>query len=397
VTVNSIEELLRAIDPSIEMEEVTESRQDEIWSNIIEQLTESLPRQARRVRRLWSVGTFGGAIAVTVTLLTTLGSAPTSAVAATLQAAATAGTHLAVLPTLSPGQFYYQASQVSLVCQVTSPQMRAGESPLTYVANGTVESWTANDGSGKVVVSPSAVGTDGSHFATSAERARWVALGKPFIPCALGDASNQLGGNQANANSQSNYGGYATTVSGYAGFGLSLASTPLTSLLASASGIDNFPQNPSQISTLLASGQINVDGSISPTSQVCPILDGSNVGTSGCDPYEQLAILEQLLQVPNASAKLGSVLYQVLETLPSAKLAGSVTDASGLTGTAVQVSLNPGETFQAVIDPTTGALQSCSEFLTTSGATSTIGSINYGPVEIAQGQGVVPPQLLSGP
>ena len=394
MTTDYVEEVLRAIDPAIsDLTNVTQSHRDEIWHTIVTSLVKDPPRNTQRTRharRSWSIGALGASAVAAVTLLVTLGSVPTSAVAATLKVAAAADTHTAVLPMLSSGQYFYQEAQVSLVCQFGSPNMAQGESLLTYVANGTMQSWTATDGSGKVVITPSAIGAGGSHFATPADEARWVALGKPFIPCALSDSSNQLGGNPANANHQSVYGGYAATVSGYGGFGISLASASQTSLLNATTSINNLPQSAAMISTLLANGQIGADGSLSSSPQVCPVLDGSGGSAPGCTPSEQLSVLEQLLQLPDASAKMGSVLYQVMENLPGATLVGPVTTADGTAGTAVLVPSGTNTAVQVVLDPASGALLSCSELLTSSDVTSPIGSISYGPVQIAQGQGVAP-------
>ena len=394
MTTDYVEEVLRAIDPAIsDLTNVTQSHQDEIWQTIVASLVKDSPRNTQRTRharRSWSIGALGASAVAAATLLVTLGSVPTSAVAATLKVAAAADTHTAVLPMLSSGQYFYQEAQVSLVCQFGSPNMAQGESLLTYVANGTMQSWTATDGSGKVVITPSAIGAGGSHFATPADEARWVALGKPFIPCALSDSSNRLGGNPANANHQSVYGGFAATVSGYSGFGLSLASASQTSLLNASSSVNNLPQSAAMISTLLANGQIGADGSLSSSPQVCPVLDGSGGSAPGCTPSEQLSVLEQLLQLPDASAKMGSVLYQVMENLPGATLVGPVTTADGTAGTAVLVPSGTNTAFQVVLDPASGALLSCSELLTSSDVTSPIGSISYGPVQIAQGQGVAP-------
>ena len=394
MTTDYVEEVLRAIDPAIsDLTNVTQSHRDEIWHTIVTSLVKDPPRNTQRTRharRSWSIGALGASAVAAATLLVTLGSVPTSAVAATLKVAAAADTHTAVLPMLSSGQYFYQEAQVSLVCQFGSPNMAQGESLLTYVANGTMQSWTATDGSGKVVITPSAIGAGGSHFATPADEARWVALGKPFIPCALSDSSNQLGGNPANANHQSVYGGYAATVSGYGGFGISLASASQTSLLNATTSINNLPQSAAMISTLLANGQIGADGSLSSSPQVCPVLDGSGGSAPGCTPSEQLSVLEQLLQLPDASAKMGSVLYQVMENLPGATLVGPVTTADGTAGTAVLVPSGTNTAFQVVLDPASGALLSCSELLTSSDVTSPIGSISYGPVQIAQGQGVAP-------
>lgn len=393
MTTDYIEELLRAIDPAAsEVGEGTQSRQDEIWQNIVSTLEEVAPRspRVRHVRRSWSVGALGASVAATVTLLFFLGSAPVSAVAATLKSAAEADSHAAVLPTLSAGQYYYQESQISLVCRFAGTNMALGEPLLSYIANGTIQSWTAADGSGKVVITPSAIGADGSHFATPADEARWIALGKPYIPCALYDSSNHLDGNPANANHQGAYGGYVATLSGYDTFGISLASATQTSLLNATTSINNLPQSIGAISTLLANGQIGADGSLSSSPQTCPVLDGSSSSAQGCTPSEQLSILEQLLQLPDASAKMGSVLYQVLENLPGATLVGPVTTVDGTAGTAVLVPSGTNTAFQVVLDPTSGALLSCSEMLTLSGVTSSVGSISYGPVQVVQGQSAPP-------
>lgn len=394
MTTDYIEELLRAIDPAgSEMANATQSHRDEIWQSIVASLTADAPQPVRRVRharRSWSIGVLGTSVAVAATLLVTLGSVPTSAVAATLKAAAAADTNAAAFPTLSAGQYYYQESQVSLVCQFAGTNMAPGESLLTYIANGTMQSWTAADGSGRVVITPAAVGADGSHFATSADEARWIALGKPFIPCALYDSSNQLDGNPANANRQSVYGGYAATVNGYDSFGISLASASQTSLLNATAGINNLPQSAAAISTLLADGQINTDGSLNSSPQACPVLDASSSSAPGCTPREQLAVLEQLLQLPDASAKMGSALYQVLASLPGATLVGPVTTADGVAGTAVSVPSGTNTAFQVVLDPTSGAVLSCSELLTLNGVTSSVGSISYGPVQVVQGQIAAP-------
>jgi hypothetical protein len=386
MTTDYIEELMRAIDPAAsDGTTITESRQDNIWQAIVDSLTEELPQRTRRVRRTrryWGMSALGAFVTAAAVLLATLVSVPTSAVAATLQAAAAADRHAAALPALAAGQYYYQASQVSLVCSFGGTNMAPGEPLLTYIANGTMQSWTAADGSGKVVITPSAVGADGSHFATPGDEARWVALGKPFIPCAFGDSSNKLAGNPANANNQSTYGGYITTVGGYGGFGLTLASSSQTSLLSATTSINNLPENVATISSLLAAGQINTDGSVSSTPQTCPVLDGPSGLATGCTPSEQLSVIELLIQLPDASAKLGSVLYQVLANLPNAQLVGSVTTTNGDIGTAVQVPQGGNQAFQVVLNPATGALVSCTELSTSNGVTSSLGSISYGPVQV---------------
>lgn len=391
MTTDYIEVLIRAIDPAVsDASTVAASRQDEIWEAIVESLAEDSSPRARRVRharRYWGVSALGAIFATAAVLLATSVNAPTSAVAATLRAAAASDSGAVALAPLAAGQYYYQASQVSLVCSFAGTDSPPGQPLVTYIANGTMESWTGVDGSGKVVLTPSAVGANGSHFATPGDEARWVAMGKPFIPCALSDSSNQLAGNPANANNQSNFGGDITTISGFGGFGLALTSSTQTSLLSATTNVNNLPTSVSAISTLLVNGQINTDGSVSSVPQACTVLDGTSSTGTGCTPSEELSVIEQLLQLPDASAKLGSVLFQVLASLPSASLVGTVITVNGSVGTAVQVPQGSNETFQVVLDPTTGALLSCSEFSTLNGVSTSIGSINYGPVQVVQSQG----------
>ena len=390
MTTAYLEELLRAIDPASE-NQPSDDGIDAMWLQIRDQIEMPPVRVRRRARRYWGAS-LSGAVAVAVTLVIALSGPPTSALAATLKAAANQSAPQAAFPPLGPGQYYFQQSSISLTCQVSSPAMSPGAAPLTYVADGTVQSWTASDGSGRVVITPTPVDAGGSHFISPSDEVRWIALGRPFIPCALSNSSNQLGGNPANTNSASSYGGYASTVSGYSGFGMTLASSPQTTLVLSSANVNNLPQSPAGILALLAAGRLGVDGSVSATSGACPISDGTSTSSVGCSASEQLTILEQLLQLPDASAKLGSALYQVVENLPGATLVGPVTLSSGATGTEVQVSLSPNETFQVVLDPSNGHLVSCAELITANGVTSQIGSIDYGPVVIAQGQGIVPTQ-----
>ncbi len=390
MTTTYLEELLRAIDPAAESE-LDEEVKDALWLQIRDRTEETSARVHSRTRRYWGAS-FSGVVVVAATLVIALSGTPTSALAATLKAAASQSATLTAFPPLGPGQYYFQQSTISLTCQVSSPGMSPGEAPLTYVADGTIQSWTTGDGSGQVVVTPTPVDAGGSHFISAAEQARWIDLGRPFIPCALSDSSNQLGGNPANANSASSYGGYTSTVSGYSGFGMTLASSPQTALLSSSANVDSLPQSPAGILALLAAGRLGVDGAVSSAPGICPIGDGTDTQSVGCTPSEQLAILEQLLQLPDASAKLGSTLYRVVESLPGATLLGPVTLPSGVSGTGVQVSTSPNESFQIYLEPSSGDLVSCAELVTSNGTTSQVGTINYGPVVVAQGRGIVPSQ-----
>lgn len=84
------------------------------------------------------------------------------------------------------------------------------------------------------------------------------------------------------------------------------------------------------------------------------------------------------------------VLYQVIGDLPGTSDRASVTTSTGVAGRAISVSQGSDEAFELVLDPTTGELLSCSELLIQDGVTTTIGSVQYGSVQVVNGQGALP-------
>jgi hypothetical protein len=133
---------------------------------------------------------------------------------------------------------------------------------------------------------------------------------------------------------------------------------------------------------------------VSPSPQVCPSGAGQGVG---CNTFEQLVVIEHLLQLPDASAKFGSVLYQVIDQMPGATLVGSVTDPSGRIGQGVVVPIDQNERLEVILDSATGALLSCTALVAdNTGATSTtpstsgyspVAQVTFGPISVVQGVG----------
>ncbi len=347
------------------------------WNDLLAELEVDVPRRSRRrVRSLVAASTLGlvgGAVALVAGTLTV---APLSAAAATLQHAARLDARAATLPALQPGQTLNQVESVSMACEFSSPSV--GSAPaLTYVSAGSVSSSTDAAGVSSVTISPSAVGTNGGHFATPGDEARWVAAGRPFIPCALGDGANQLIGNAANVNQGSSYGGFAATVSGYGGLGYTLAAST-TTIENLVNRVNALPSDPAQLASMLAAGEISPDGTTTNTPHACPLAP--NAPTTGCDATQQVQIVAQLLQLPDASAKLGAALYQVAATLPGSQLLGTVTTPLGVSGTAVMVPLGgTNETLELVIDPATGALLEC---VASAGGTP-MATVSYGPLTVS--------------
>jgi hypothetical protein len=375
------------------------------------------PSGRRRYRRGIIIGagtlvSLGAAAALIIGLPP--GAPSSNAAAATLHNAAIADASSAALPSLAAGQFYYQEDQVAMDCTFAS-----GTSPLIkYVSDGTLQSWTSPNSAGQIVITPTPVDQGGSHFATSDDEAAWEAAGKPFVPCALASPTNTLIGNPANADTQGSLGGYSATISGYSAFGVILGfvkvATPIqengvpsliltgnqTSTLSAGSDIANLTSDVSQLESMLASGEINADGSVSATPQLCPVNALPGAGT-GCDTNQQLALIRELLQLPNASAKFGSVLYQVLAQMPGAFVVSNATDNFGNVGTSVTVPVDVGATttgdFQVLIDPTTGNLLSSTDLLRAGYGIATSAtpfapdaSISYGAISVVDGLGTTP-------
>ena len=401
-TDSNLEGLLRSLDPlTEELDQTNERQRGDVWAAVVAQQAPAPVTVRRRLRRrrlvgVSSIATVGAVVALVIGLLPD--TAPLDAAAATLQHAALADASSATLPPLAAGQYYYQMSQVSMVCQFASPLMGMNAKSLTYVAVGTTQSWTSGDGAGQVTITPSTIDGNGSHFATAQDEPRWVELGRPFNPCAVANASNKLEGNPANVNPQNTDGTpgkYAVSISGYSGFGFLIGFGTQTSQLAAGTSVNNLPDNVSQIASMLANGEINVDGSVSETPQVCP--SGSGNGGVGCSTFEQLQIIERLLQLPDASAKFGSVLYQVMAQMPGATLVGSVTDPSGRVGEGVVIPIAQSEELEVILDSATGALLSCTALIAdNSGAAATsptasgyspMAQVTFGPISVVQGVG----------
>jgi len=394
---SNLEDLLRAIDPlSDQLRHVNTEHREIVWNEIVSR---------KGAARLQSRRRFVGASLIAVLFVVTSlvvglspDTAPLSAAAATLQRAAKLDASAASFPSLTSGQYYYAESRVTMNCSFAIKTSSGWGPWITYVSNGSIQSWTDASGPGQVVITPTPVGQGGSHFATTTDETNWVSEGKPFVPCAL-------------VQSASHSGGAAETIEGFAGFGFILGwaqqgkAVPSLSLgsqetkIVLGANIAALPDNVIQIQAMLANGEINSDGSTSPSPRVCPV--GASIGAGpGCDTNQQLELIEQLLQLPNASAKLGSVLYKLLEQMPGARVATNTTDSFGNSGITLTVpigGLASGDSeFQVLIDPLTGSLLSSTQLDrvnvdgTTSNSFSPVASIGYGAISVVSGIGVFP-------
>jgi len=407
----NVEDLLRALDPlTVEVEQHNAARRESVWAAVVADAEPARRRTRRwRVVGVSSLVSVGAAVALVVGLLP--GAAPLSAAAATLRQAATADAAAAALPSLGAGQFFYQKAQVTMTCRFSAPTATGTNPWITYVSDGTMQSWTDANGDGKIIITPTPVNEGGSHFATPADQVKWVVEAKPFVPCALLDPSNRLMGNSANRDTAGSLGGYSASVSGYSGLGVILGfaqnatpvtvnGVPVSLALATdqqSGNVTGLPANAQEVAAMLANGEINTDGTVSSTPQVCPV-DASANAAPGCDANQQLTLIQQLLQLPEASAKLGSVLYDILAQLPGATVTTNATDSFGNTGSLVSVPLDGSSSnsvFQVLLNPTTGALLSSTVLASPTSplgaaTTSPVAAVSYGPISVVNGIGTLP-------
>jgi hypothetical protein len=383
VNFNDLDEMIGSLDPvspamSIDIAE----HRDDVWRSIESSI--GTPRTHRGRSRLvvaGSVVTLGAAAALVIGLLP--GSAPLSAAASTLARAAQRDAGSANLPPLSAGQYYYQSSFVSQTCAFAGEVTPSDPSPqwIDFVTTGTRETWTASDGTGDVRASPNPSGVDGSGFATPQDQATWTAEGQPYNLCDQADPASpgtQLGG----------------SLTGYDGFGYALAVAADTQLTAGTS-VNNLPTNASTLAQMMANGEINVDGSVSTAPQPCPFGSPSATGPTGCSVEEQAELITRLLQLPDASAKLGSALFAILSQLPGSQLVGPATNAYGQVGTEITEPLGQDELLKVVVNTTSGALLETEVTSTPSAATNPYTvpldvKASYGTIEVVNGSGVRP-------
>jgi hypothetical protein len=403
---SNLEELLRSLDPFSEGVREDDSRRDDVWDRVLAEVSPSRRRGRRRVIALSTLATAGAATALIVGLLP--GSAPLSAAAATLHRAALDDASAAALPTLGAGQYYYQENQVALTCSFAGMTANGWGPWVTYDSVATMQSWTSPNSPGQDVITPTAIDQGGSHFATPSDEANWVAEGKPMVPCAFGGTPPLPSSASYTSRTMQPAQVESESIQSFGGFGFSTPTqvgTPApilgvngglqTEVLANA--LLALPDDVVQIQAMLANGEINADGSISDSPQVCPLTADT---VPGCNTDQELTLIEQLLRDPEASAKLGSVLYQVLEQMPGATVAANTPDSFGNIGTTLTVPVggttSSGEEFQVVLDPSTGALLS-STLLTNTNANGTTtptfspdAALSYGPVEVVNALGAVP-------
>lgn len=293
-------EMVRRADPvSVDIEEAP----DELFERVLASAraeAQSPPAVLRLRRRSlaprWAVavGVAAAAALVAAAVMALLPSGDTggpspAAAAMLLHAAGTAAKQPATQPP-GPGQFVYTKSE-GILGNTTVPD---GGQAFNTVSRYTREQWIGTNGSGRIL---QVAGTP--HLASSADRAAWIADGRPN----LDDGSGNI---------------HATFKSG----GLYYLD------------LSNVPTDPAALKQLIEQRK----------------LESGPPGDA-----ETFTIIGDLLRDSYAPPSVRSALYQVAAQLPGVQLIGATHDQLGRAGTAVGYTSN-GNTQELIIDPQTSAL-----------------------------------------
>ena len=324
----------------------------------------------RRIARPWYV--FGGTLVAGVAVLAFLvsgGPSPTVSSAATFLSAA-AKTALAKpnIPSLAPGQYYYEPTigSYSEACQkYTTPSGIAelsgadGTGPvLIYVGQEARDKWSAQNNSGAVQIT-----SLGGHFSTTADRTAWMNEGSPSVSGCVAPATKGL----LNIPAPTSGGG----------------------------GVGYLPTSAAAFGTLLAEGRVNDEGQVSASNVYCPTTSTNNSAGNGdaCSVATQFDIASNLLVQPEGPSLVGPALYAALAQLPGVQEIGTMTDAYGRTGTAIE---DPSSGIVFVIDPSSGQLLEQESLATGTSvsdafpAGSVRFSVTYGPLSVVNSLGARP-------
>jgi len=328
-----------------------------------------LSRPRRIARPRYAVGGSLVAGVAVLAFILTGGSSPTVSSASTFLSAA-AKTALAQpnVPTLAPGQYYYEPTieSYSEGCQeYTTPSGQKelagadGTGPvLVYVSQLARDEWSAQNNSGAIQMT-----SIGGHFATTADQSAWVSEGSPSVSGCAAPATQGL--------------------------------QDIAAPTSGGGGVGYLPTSAVALGTLLAEGRVNDEGQVSASDVYCPTTSSGDSPSSGdaCSVATQFDIASNLLVQPEGPSLVGPALYSVLAQLPGVEEIGTLTDAYGRTGTAIE-DPNSGTVF--VIDPSNGRLLEQENLATgtNAGGAFPVGSVRfsvaYGPLSVVNSLGARP-------
>lgn len=372
------------------------------------------PRRSRKRRRIATGTLLAAAAAAALIVVIDLPQSPSprqavptghgatpshASVVAFLTDAARVATKTTNVPTLASGQYFYEKNIITsrAMCRLTtdaaghasvddgpgtstvpstiapsdsstatSPSQPVTTTPFSYTESLFREEWQNDDFAGGLQEALDGTGA----FGTTSEQQAWQAAGSPSLQLCAYPVLSQL-----NTFDESAKNGEV---------------------------IVSLPTDPAKLGALIAAGRVNDIGQLLPASGQCPSKagDAKEVYPPGavCPVSAQFDIAENLLVAPQGPALLGPALYQLLAQLPGVENVGTLTDALGRSGTAIE-DPSTGKVF--VIDPSTGQLLEQEDVSTSNEAASNPpGTVDYsttfGPLSVVNGVGARPPSGTSG-
>jgi hypothetical protein len=243
-----------------------------------------------RARVVAGVVLAGAAAAVAALVVPGGPSRPSSSAAAVLARVAAVAASQPTASPLSPGDYLYMASVGVALSASSGPSQT-----YSVLAPVTRQVWIAADGSGRLAQT---YGTPS--FLTPADRAAWVADGKPSVLPA-----------SANIDSLEGKGQLAPDLAG-------------------------LPTDPTALLADIEDGKV----------------ENAGVPVGAAEAFQTVG---DLLENTAASPALRAALYHVAAEIPGVTLVGTVTDAVGRSGTAVAYT-SGGERDELIFDPTTSDL-----------------------------------------
>jgi hypothetical protein len=327
---------------------------------ILESVLHEALRQSRerRSRGPILVGATIAAAAVIITLVMSSTTAPPASSASLLLAkTAKIASAQPTLPALLPGQYYYQRTVVLQNCTFVFNGAQ-GQIALTYLTPMAIDTWSTSDGSGSQLKAPLGSG----HFETAQQAATWANSGQKSLPCMQPTTNMKV--------------------------------PPVT---ADQPGVSELPTDAATLGALIAAGRVDDVGKVSPPTGKCPSKNGNASEVFGpgqvCDVAAQFDIVNNLLEYPEASVKLGPTLYIILSWLPGIEILGARTDALGRTGTAIE---DPSSGDVIVFDQSNGMLLETQILATSQTAKPgvlpghVVSSTTYGSVSVVAHDGTRP-------
>jgi len=370
-TDKDIERRLKDSDPLRHVEESSSSNSRRDTWNFLSRTITSFERRRRTRKKLLVGGIVSTVIAIGLSSVLVTGT-QSDVAASILETSAHRGLLGDRLPTLRPGQFWYQDSLVTTICSFSIGEEKG---TLKYVSKAHLVSWINMNGAGKIQLrSNSANGIPIGHFFTPLDRQRWIAAGRPLNPCAVSSAVKVH-------TSSSHLISGSVVVNTDLGLGTSFRVQSGT--LRVSRRIESLPRGLKGIERALKLGEVSPSGFLSSVPRLCPIF--GRPGIVGCSKAQEVEILMRLMSAPTTSIVLEPVLLDELAKSGSPSVYKTVRVRNSNNEVQFIARLFSGTRLDLTVNTKFGHLISAAIFAGSSIAPTS--KINFGPIRVVNKAG----------